>query len=60
MIASTNEKYIYKSATDLDHWELGEIIENSISVMNLNRKSTIWSNPMSAWSSHWKHLYDTR
>ncbi|CAO3614793.1 unnamed protein product [Mucor hiemalis] len=59
MITSTNEKYIYKSATDLDHWELGEIIENSISVMNLNRKSTIWSNPMSAWSSHWKHLYDT-
>lgn len=60
MIASNNnEKYIYKSATDLDHWELGEIIHNSISVMNLNRKSVIWSNHMSAWSSHWKHLYDT-
>ncbi|GAN09775.1 hypothetical protein MAM1_0290c09307 [Mucor ambiguus] len=55
-------RVIYKDATDLDHWELGEIIDNSITVMNLAtiNKNNSWRNHLSAWSSHWEYLCNTR
>ena len=53
---------IYKNPSDLDHWELGEIIDNSITVMNLAtiNKSNSWRNHLSAWSSHWEYLCNAR
>ena len=53
---------IYKNPSDLDHWELGEIIDNSITVMNLAtiNKSKSWRNHLSVWSSHWEYLCNTR
>ncbi|KAF1804341.1 P-loop containing nucleoside triphosphate hydrolase protein [Mucor lusitanicus] len=55
-------RVIYKDATDLDHWELGEIMDNSITVMNLAtiNKNNSWRNHLSAWSSHWEYLCNTR
>lgn len=55
-----NDIFIYKNPTDLDRWKLGEIIENSVSVMNLQNSSIIWRNHLSAWSSHWEHLCNER
>ncbi|KAL7316882.1 hypothetical protein PS15m_003315 [Mucor circinelloides] len=55
-------RVIYKDATDLDHWELGEIMDNSITVMNLAtiNKNNSWRNHLSAWSSHWEYLWNAR
>lgn len=55
-------RMIYKNATDLDHWELGEIMDNSITVMNLAtiNKNNSWRNHLSAWSSHWEYLCNAR
>ncbi|KAI9264511.1 P-loop containing nucleoside triphosphate hydrolase protein [Helicostylum pulchrum] len=53
---NNNSFFIYKNPTNLDRCELGEIIENSISVMNL----PCTSNNLSAWSSHWEPLCNQR
>lgn len=53
---NNNSLFIYKSPSNLDRWELGEIIENSISVMN----SRFTSNNLSAWATHWEDLCNQR
>ncbi|CEP10934.1 hypothetical protein [Parasitella parasitica] len=55
-------RMICKNAADLDHWELGEIMDNSITVMNMATliESASWRNSVSAWSNHWEDLCNTR
>ncbi|KAI7906099.1 P-loop containing nucleoside triphosphate hydrolase protein [Cokeromyces recurvatus] len=57
-----NMTILLKKANDLDHWELGELIGNSISIINLSQEK--WRNHyLSTWSNQWKgreeeDLYD--
>ncbi|KAI8638169.1 P-loop containing nucleoside triphosphate hydrolase protein [Parasitella parasitica] len=46
-------RMICKNAADLDHWELGEIMDNSITVMNIATiiKRKGWRNQLSYWEN---------
>lgn len=55
-----NDIFIYKTPSDLDCRKLGEIIENSVSAMNVQNSCVVWRNHISAWSSHWGHLCNER
>ncbi|KAI9478367.1 MAG: hypothetical protein EXX96DRAFT_570574 [Benjaminiella poitrasii] len=54
-----NTTLLLKEAKDLDHWELGEVIENTISIVCMSQEANNnrWRNDyLSSWSNHWGHL----